>query len=214
MSDAESDGQGSAAWFASKLGQVGASQIVNVMAKGKGASRANLMATLLLERLTGVHIETFSSPAMKWGNEMEPKAREYYGFMTNTSPTLAKYVPHPTIPMTGASPDSYVGDDGLMEIKCPLAATHLETLLGAKIDRAYVLQTAWQMACTGRAWVDFVSYSPLFPAHLQFHCRRVMRDSVLILEISREVIAFNAELDAKITELKAKFPFPEQQAAE
>jgi hypothetical protein len=151
---------------------------------------------------------------MKWGIETEPKARDYYAFMTNTTPVLAPYVPHPTIPMTGASPDSFVGDDGLLEIKCPQAGKHLATLLGAKIDREYLLQMQWQMASTSRAWVDFVSYCPHFPDHMVYHSRRVVRDPVLIVEISREVIAFNAELDSKIAELKSQFPFSQSEAAE
>jgi len=213
MSETQDDAQGSDGWIKTRLGQCTASMLHAVMAKGKNgapsSSRANYQAQLLIERLTGVRVEGFKSKAMEWGNEWEPRAADYYEFMTNVTVKTAKYCPHPTIPMTGATPDRYVGDVGLLEIKCPLPATHLETLLGAKIDRPYILQMGWQMACTGRQWVDFVSFCPHFPAHLQYHCRRVPRDSGLILEIQREVVLFNAELDDKIRELKAKFPFPD-----
>jgi len=67
---------------------------------------------------------------------------------------------------------------------------------------------AWQLACTGRKWVDFVSYSPEFPVHMMYHCRRVYRDPALIIEIQKAVMDFNEELDAKLNELKSKFPFP------
>jgi len=129
MIEIDNDAQRQPGWYQSKIGNVGASMISAVMAKGSGATRNNYMSTLLLERLTNVRVETYQSKAMEWGIETEAKAREHYGFMTNTQPTLAKYVPHPTVPNTGASPDSYIGEDGLLEIKCPQRSQHLDTLL-------------------------------------------------------------------------------------
>lgn len=214
MPDDIDDGQQTDEWFKSRVGQATASRMSDIMAKGKGVTRENYQAQIVVERLTGVPTETFQSADMKWGIENEPKAREFYAFMTNTSPTLAKYIPHPTIPMSGASPDGFVGDDGLIEIKCPLPKKHIATLLGAPIDTTYILQIQWQLATTGRQWCDFVSFSPLFPSHMQYFCKRVHRDSAKIMEMQREVIQFLSEVDAKIAELKAKFPFPMQEAAE
>jgi len=219
MVEIEDDAQGSDLWKRTRCGQASASKMGAIMAKGRdgkpSATRANIMADIIAERLTGVPIEGYQSADMKWGIENEPKARDLYAFMTNTEPTLAKYVPHPTIPFSGASPDGYVGDDGLIEIKCPKISGHLSTLLGGSIDGGYILQMQWQLACTGRQWCDFVSFSPLLPVHMQLFKKRIYRDPVKIVEMQREVIQFLSEVDAKLAELKARFPFPEQaQAAE
>lgn len=190
----------------------------DIMAKGKSgapsATRSNYMAQCVLERLTNVPTESFSSAAMKWGTETEPKAREFYAFMNNVEVSPAPYVPHPTILKSGGSPDSFVGTDGLLEIKCPLQATHMSTLLGSSIDNGYMLQMQWCLACTGRLWCDYVSFDPRFPTHMQYFCKRVHRDSAKIIEMQKEVIQFLSEVDAKIAELKSKFPFPLAEAAE
>jgi predicted phage-related endonuclease len=104
--------------------------------------------------------------------------------------------------MAGASPDGLVGDDGLVEIKCPNTATHIDTLLDKEAPSKYVNQMQWQMACTGRAWCDFVSYDPRMPENMQFFATRVMRDNNLIIELEREVEKFLFDLDQKIIKLK------------
>lgn len=210
--------QGSDAWLQLRLGKVTASKMDSIMAKGKSgapsATRGNYLAQLLCERLTGSPTESFVSAAMKNGTEMEPKARAYYAFMNNVDPQLVAFVDHPTIPMSGASPDSLIGDDGLLEIKCPEPKRHIETLLGAPIDTGYILQIQWQLACTGRAWCDFVSFSSLMPTHMQLVCKRIHRDGAKIVEMQKEVVQFLSELDARLAELKAKYPFPMVEAAE
>ncbi len=210
--------QGSEAWLKLRLGKVTASKISDVMAKGRSgapsSTRANYMAQLICERLTGTPTDGFTSDAMKWGTKTEPEARNAYAFYHDKTPLLASFVDHPSIPMSGASPDSYVDSDGLLEIKCPLSATHIATLLGAEIDTAYVKQMQWQMEVTGRKWCDFVSYDPRMVEHMRLHVRRVEYDPVMVAEMRKEVISFLGELDRKIAELNAKYPEPTLQAAE
>lgn len=196
--------QGSPEWFAARLGKVTASRVSDVCARtksGYSASRANYMSDLIIERLTGQPIETFTNSAMQWGLDKEPEARAAYEFLTDRDVKLAGFVDHPTIAMCGASPDGFVDGDGLVEIKCPNTATHIETLLGAQIDRKYLLQMQWQMACTGRKWCDFVSYDPRLPEPMRMHVQRIERDDKLIAEIAEEVVAFLDELAAKIKKL-------------
>lgn len=189
--------QGSPEWFAQRLGKVTASRIADVMAKtksGYGASRATYMTQLLLERLTGTVAESYQNDAMKWGTETEPLARAAYEAHTGEIVEEVPMIQHPKIEAAGASPDGLVGDSGLLEIKCPTSATHVQTLLSGKPDNKYVLQMQWQMACTGRAWCDFVSFDPRFPDRLRLFAARVKRDDALIGEIEKEVRHFLTEL--------------------
>ena len=200
--------QGSAEWHQARCGKVTASRIADVMAKtktGYGASRANYMAELIAERLSGVPAEGYTNAAMAWGTEQEPEARRAYEFWMNVEVEEVGFVQHPKIVASGASPDGLVGTDGLVEIKCPNTATHLETLLDRSIDKKYQLQMQWQMACTGRSWCDFVSFDPRLPAPYQLYVYRVTADAALQSEIDAEVRKFLGELDAKVTELRKRF---------
>lgn len=201
--------QGTPEWHEARRGKVTASKINDIMATrrdGKpAASYANYMADLIAERLSGSVAEGFSNAAMQWGTDTEPLARGAYSYMRDVDVEEAGFVLHPTIADTGASPDGLVGDDGLVEIKCPNTATHLATLDGAKIDRKYLLQMQWQMECTGREWCDFVSFDPRLPPAMQLHCQRVERDDDLVGEIKAAVIAFLKELRDREHRLRAKY---------
>lgn len=216
MSDFSAIAQGTDEWKAVRLGKVTASRIADATAKTKSgwsASRANYMADLLAERLTGKPRDGFTSSAMQWGTDMEPEARLFYGFMNDLAVEQVGFVLHPTIGGSGASPDGLVGDDGLLEIKCPNTATHIDTLLGAAIDGKYVKQMQWQMACTGRAWCDFVSFDPRLPERMQFHCRRVERDDAMIGELETSITEFIAEMRQKEADLLAAYGEEEAQEA-
>lgn len=200
--------QGTPEWHQIRLGKVTASKVSDVIAKtktGYAASRANYAAQLITERLTGVPSEGFTNAAMQWGTEMEPEARAAYEFNRAATVTEIGFVPHPIIGDTGASPDGLVDDDGLIEIKCPNTATHIETLLGASVPGKYVTQMQWQMACTGRKWCDFVSYDPRMPEAMRFFCQRVYRDDALIAELETEVVNFLNEVRAIVDELIRKY---------
>lgn len=200
--------QRSQEWFAARLGKVTASRIGDLMAKtksGYAASRANYMAELLVERLTGEPREGFQSAAMAWGTDTEPMARSAYTFHTDASVEQVGFVDHPTVPQSGASPDGLVDERGMVEIKCPNTATHIDTLLGASIQRKYLLQMQWQMACTGRVWCDFVSFDPRLPEEMRLHVTRVERDDDLVAEIESAVRDFLAQLEDRVTTLRSKY---------
>jgi len=197
--------QGSQEWNDARRGKVTASRTPDVVAKtksGPAASRANLMAQLIAERLTDVTVESYTNASMQWGIENEPAGRAAYAFMTENEVVEVGFIEHPTIAMAGASPDGFVGGDGLVEIKCPMTATHIDTLLGTPIDGKYITQMQFQMACTGRKWCDFVSFDPRMPEELQLFIKRVPRDNAAIASLENEVRAFLAELDSKIARLK------------
>lgn len=200
--------QGSPEWHQARLGCVTASRIADVCARTKtgfGASRANYMAELIVERLTGQREEKFTNAAMQHGTETEPEARAAYEFRQNVDVVQVGFVKHWSIADTGASPDGLVGDDGLVEIKCPNTATHLETLLTGEIPQKYVLQMHWQMICTGRKWCDFVSYDPRLPEAMRMSVQRVELDQILADVITKDVVQFLSELRAKEDELLRKY---------
>lgn len=200
-----SDAQRSEAWFAQRLAKVTASRVADVIAKtksGYSASRDNYMADLIVERLTGQKVSNFSNAAMEWGVEQEPHARAAYSAATGELVEEVGFIDHPSIVNSGASPDGLVGDDGLVEFKCPATATHLDTLLAGEMPSKYIPQIQFQMACTNRAWCDFVSYDPRLPEHLQMFVKRVQRDDKRIAELEAEVRKFLAEVDEKVTKLK------------
>jgi len=196
--------QGSDDWFNARLGKITASRVADVIAKtksGYSASRANYMAQLIAETLTGNKADSFSSAAMQWGTETEPQARNAYQFLTDSEVLEIGFVDHPTVIMAGASPDGIISDDGLVEIKCPNTATHIDTLLKKKVPNKYITQMQWQMACTNRQWCDFVSFDPRMPDDLNIWIKRVERDEDFISEITTEINSFRKEMNAKIDKL-------------
>ena len=195
-------------WFAARAGKVTASAIYKVMARTKtgwGADRANYMAQLVSERLTGRPADSFSNSAMQWGIDTEPQARAMYELETGQGVIECGFFDHPKIAMSGASPDGLVGTNGLIEIKCPNTATHIATLRGAEIEGKYIKQMQWQMACTGTAWCDFVSFDPRLPDEMQMHVRRVERDDALIADIAAHITDFLAEVDEAIADLTTRY---------
>jgi putative phage-type endonuclease len=196
--------QGTDEWFTIRIGKVTASRVADVIAKtktGYSATRDNYMAQLVCERLTNQKGESFSNAAMQHGTDTEPLARAAYEALQDVLVDEVGFVPHPSIEMAGASPDGLVGDDGLLEIKCPNTATHIETLLSQIVPGKYNTQMQFQMACTGRQWCDFVSFDNRLPTELQLFVKRVPRDEVFIRLIEAEIVQFLAELDDKINKL-------------
>ena len=142
---------------------------------------------------------------MVWGTEKEPEARQIYAFLIGTDVDEVGFIHHPDVAMFGCSPDGLVGADGLVEIKCPSSSTHIETLLSEAVPGKYVLQMQTQMACTGRAWCDFVSYDPRMPGDMQCFISRTPRDEDMIAMIVKEAGVFLSEVDAWVDQLKAKY---------
>jgi hypothetical protein len=192
--------QGSESWKLSRVGRVGCSRLGDVLAEGRSgapsATRRNYMAELLCERLTGSYSVHFQSEDMLRGIELEPIARSEYearfGIMVETDFGRE----HETIKGFGCSPDGLIGSDGGLEIKCPKAANHLETVLSGTVKRDYLLQMAGGVIIYGRSFWDYVSFNPDFPDNLSFYCKRFTREELPVDEVSGGVIKFLAELDA------------------
>jgi putative phage-type endonuclease len=195
--------QRSEEWFQARLGKVTASRVADVLAKiksGESASRRNYKIQLVSERLTGEKQETYINQAMQDGIDREAFARDRYVQQFGEVEEVG-FIKHPTLE-AGASPDGMVGEDGILEIKCPMGSTHTETLMTQDVPSRYVPQIQFQLLVTGRKWCDFVSYNPMFPEHLQVFVKRVEADPVYQKELESEVKQFLSEVDNVINKLK------------
>ena len=195
-------------WYAARLGKVTASRVADITSKtksGYSTSRANYMAELLCERLTGTKADGYVNAAMQWGIDIEPSAREAYQSLLGVLVEETGFVNHPDITMAGASPDGLIGDVGMVEIKCPTTSVHIDTLMSGIVPSKHMAQIQWQMACTGRNWCDFVSYDPRMPENMWMFVQRVDRDEAYIEEIIKEVNLFLSELDTKISTLNQTY---------
>lgn len=192
-------------WVQLRCGKVTGSRICDVLAeikKGEAASRKNYRAEIIVETLIGIPVEQYVSKEMQWGTDTEPFARAAYELEHDASITTVGFATHSMIDRFGASPDGLVGDDGLVEIKCPNTATHLEYLLSGTVPAAYQPQMLAEMACTGRQWCDFVSFDPRLPKRLQLFVRRFPRDDAKIGEIEAKVEEFLDEVDSVLSQLE------------
>jgi hypothetical protein len=200
--------QGTDEWRQARCGSIGASDAPRVVRRtktGYSADRESLMAEKVLERLTNTPVEIFKTQAMLQGTAREPEARLLYSMVRGVEVEEAGLVTHQFIKGSHASPDGYVSSVGLIEIKAPLPATHLNTLLTETISEAHLVQMAWQMACTGRVWCDFVSFNPDFPPAMQLWIKRVNRDQKFIGELESEIAAFIKELEQKVDRLSRRY---------
>ena len=197
--------QGSLEWLAARAGKVTASRINDVMASKTTAAYRDYRAQIVAEILTGQPQESgFTNAAMQWGTEQEKFARAEYEIFCGWDVQEVGLVLHPTIERGAASPDGLVSTNGLVEIKCPKTATHLQTLIDKKQPKQYENQMLWQMACTGREWCDFVSYDPRLPEDLQLFVHRFDRDDKRIAEIEEAVKQFLSEVDDLIDNIRKK----------
>lgn len=190
--------QGSSAWLELRAGIPTASDFESIVTPtGKiSSAQERYLHTLLAERIMQRPTVEHVSMWMERGSQMEEEAVEFYelqrdietvpvGFVTNDARTI------------GASPDRLVGDDGLLEIKCPAEHTHVGYLLFKSVDRKYYPQLQGQLWITGRQWVDILSYHPVMPPALV----HVERDAEYIKLLADEVEKFSARLEAKAAEL-------------
>ena len=198
-----------AAWLAERCGCLTASNMKKAMAflrNGEPAKeRTDHQYEIIAERLTGFSVPHVVTEPMLHGQEYEDEAADKFVELTGRDLQLSRFYLHPEIEYFGATPDREL-DDGLLEIKCPTSATHLRTLLERDVPEDHLPQIHWALACSGRAWWDFVSYDPRFPDPLQFFQKRVMRDETIIGGMEADALDFLSELGGKLLELDALYP--------
>lgn len=192
-------------WFAARLGKITASRIADILqvaGKPETAKRRNYRTELICERLTGVRSESYTNEAMQRGIDLEPVARSVFEMYKLVTVVEVGFIDHPSIPMAGASPDGLIGDDAIIEIKCPQPNTHVETLMDGKVPTKYIPQIQWQLACTGRKVCYFTSYCPEMGNNLELAVFTVPRDDTYIKMLETEVERFNNEIETYLEQLK------------
>lgn len=196
--------QGTDDWLNARLGHVTASNMSAIMAKvksGEAATRKNYKMKLIAERLTGCVSETFKSSAMEHGTINEPSARARYELENCVIVDEIGFIKSSDIEWLGCSPDGLIGTDGLIEIKCPNTATHIDYIFSGKVPSDYLKQIQCQLWVTGRKWCDFVSYDPRLPEKNQLFIKRVTRDDAFINTMKEEVLLFLKEIEGIINKL-------------
>jgi len=196
--------QGTPEWRLERAGKATASCFDKVMAKikvGEATSRIKYRLQLATERLTGNPVDGYQNAVMLRGIETQPEATMAYEALRGVLVEEVGFVSHPSIQGCGASPDGLVGDEGMVEIKCPESTTHLTSMEAGGLPSEHVAQVQGQMAVCGRKWVDFVSYDPRFPSGLQLFVVRVPRDDAYIAELEKEIRVFLAGVDAMVERL-------------
>lgn len=190
-------------WFKARLGKATASRFSDILAEiksGEAASRRNYRAQLICEILTGEWAKIYETHEMREGTENEPLARVEYEMATGHTVQEVGFCLHDTLD-AGCSPDGLIGEDGMIQIKCPNTANHLDALMEDKVPSKHIAQIQGEMWITGRRWSDFVSYDPRLPSNLQLFIKRVHRDEVFINELEHKVAAFLEELQDEIRKL-------------
>ena len=196
--------QGTPEWRLERAGNATASCFDKVTAKikvGEATTRIKYRLQLATERLTGNPVDGYQNAVMLRGIETQPEATMAYEALRGVLVEEVGFVSHPSIQGCGASPDGLVGDEGMVEIKCPESTTHLTSMEAGGLPSEHVAQVQGQMAVCGRKWVDFVSYDPRFPSGLQLFVVRVPRDDAYIAELEKEIRVFLAGVDAMVERL-------------
>lgn len=189
-------------WYADRLGHATGSRASDILAGKDTQARRGYLTQIVTERLTGRQQDGYINADMQRGIDIEPVARAAYQASRELVDEVG-FVRHPTIQWFGASPDGLVGDDGLIELKCPRSTTHLDYWQSGKPPAKYAPQMLAQLSCTRRKWVDFVSFDDRFPEHLQLYVARFQPTEEIIEQFEQKVIEFLKEAEQLMEKMNA-----------
>ncbi len=193
------------AWFALRAGKLTGSAAKDVLAKvksGEAAARRDLRYKLVAERLSGCSQEDgYVNAAMQWGTDHEAEAIRVYESLTGAMVDPIGFCEHDSLPV-GTSPDGFVGDEGILSIKCPKTATHISYLRSGGEPVEHAAQNTHELWLTKRAWVDFFSYDPRLPEGLQVFLCRVTRTPAQLGAYDAEIHAFLGEIEAELSAIR------------
>lgn len=186
-------------WLMARVGHATGSRFAAIMDRLKSgkpsAERQKYLWELVIERLTGKPTERYVTAAMQHGIDTEPLARMAYESQTGRMVTETGFVHHKTILFVGGSVDGLIDADGLIEIKCPTSATHLQTMLTEECE--HMAQIQGYLWITDREWCDFISFDPRLPVKLSLYIKRIERDPLYIAQLKDAVTQFLAEVAAQ-----------------
>ena len=191
--------QGSPEWFEARRGIPTASRYGDILAEGKGLTRARYMRQLAGEILTEEPMETYKNAKMERGKEHEPDLRKRYAFDHDVDVEQVGFLRSNMI-ATGCSPDGLVGVDGMLEIKSSEPDLLIELLDSGRAPTQHMPQIQGNLWITGRDWCDLVIGWPKLP----LFTARVKRDEPYMANLRRELERFNQELNEMVTRIRAK----------
>lgn len=192
--------QGTEEWHRARAGMPTASEFSTVLASGKGGGESKTRATYLRklagEIITGEITESYSNAHMERGKAMEGEARDCYAFITDATPQQVGFIIGKG---AGGSPDSLLGNDGLLEIKTALPHILIEKLLkDDDFPSEHVAQCQGNLWVSEREWIDITIYWPKIP----MFTKRAYRDDAYIKKLSDAVAQFNEELQAIVERVR------------
>ena len=191
--------QGTPEWYKIRAGRPTASKFGVILASGKeggeSLTRRKYMMQLAGEIVTGEPMESYSNRHMLRGKQMEAEARELYAFLTDTEPKQVGFIRNGN---KGASPDSLIGEDGMVEIKTCLPDLIIEMILKDDFPPKFKAQVQGQLWTAEREWNDLFVFWP----KLTFK-KRAYRDSFYIRQLSNEVDRFNNELSDVVERVRS-----------
>ena len=187
-------------WNQARLGHATGSRASDILAGKDTQARKGYITQLVTERLTGASQDFYTNADMQRGIDLEPVARAAYQASHELVDEVG-FIKHPTILWFGASPDGYVGNEGLLELKCPRSTTHLDYIQAKKPPQKYIPQMLAQLSCTGRKWVDFVSFDNRFPEHLQLFVVRFQPSAEELEKFESKVKEFLSEVNNLMEQL-------------
>jgi exodeoxyribonuclease (lambda-induced) len=194
------------AWYQARIGKLTASRMADAMEFRKdgkeGAARKKLRTEIVAERMTDIIIEHYVTPAMLWGIETEPQAKEFAVENLGLNIVECGFFDHPDIEYFGASPDGLVGDDGLIEIKCPTTTTHIDWVIADVVPEEYKPQMLAQLLCTGRKYCEFLSFDPRIPKR-QYFLKRFEPTAEELANVRVSAIQFLLEVDTLFEKVTA-----------
>ena len=187
-------------WVEARLGHATGSRASDIIAGKDTQARKGYITQLVTERLTGMSQDFYTNADMQRGIDLEPVARAAYQASHELVDEVG-FIKHPLIQWFGASPDGYVGNEGLLELKCPRSTTHLDYIQAKKPPQKYIPQMLAQLSCTGRKWVDFVSFDNRFPEHLQLFVVRFQPSAEELEKFETKVKEFLSEVNNLMEQL-------------
>lgn len=212
-------------WHRARLGKFTASEIGNLRGKPRKAGEIftdtakgyiyqklgeRLLAPEMVsddERFGEWVARTFpASRAMRYGTETEAEAIAHYAIEAGVEVLDGGCCDCDECPCIAASPDGRVGENGLVEIKCPEAKTFAQFCVEVRdaadllaVKPLYAWQVQCQMLCTGAEWCDWVAYSADCGGRL--HVVRIVRDEDIIAEMLEKAKAANALINDEVARL-------------
>ena len=188
--------QGSDNWLAIRLGLISASRFKDIMTNGRGSGLSvtanSYMRSLIAEVLTNQQAE-ISGKALEWGSYHESLAIDEYVFETgNTVESIGICLSDDRC--IGASPDGFVGDDGMIEVKCPYNSTnHINTVIDG-MPKDHMAQIQGNLWVNGRQWCDFISFDTRVEHESRLYVERILRDDKYIADLENKASEFLLEM--------------------